>query len=106
MANVDQLLEGVASSLYLEGWDVNPELLGKKVKSIGEKIVSKIKKIKRKGGVQVSTPGGSVSVNPSAPVVSDLPPETLFDKLKKPEGIAIAAGAAIVLYMVTKKKRR
>lgn len=102
--NEEKYVSGLAHSLYMEGYDADPELLGSKIKDLGKKIVSKVKKIKRKGGVSVSTPGGSLQVGkPAAPVL--MPEETLMDKAKTPAGMAVIAGAAIVLFMVMKKKK-
>jgi hypothetical protein len=100
------IVEELAEEMYLQGYDIHPELLGKKVKSVGKKVVSAIKRIKKKGGVSISTPGGSAQISAKSTAVSTgvLPDDSWQEKLKKPQTMVLIAGGVILLYIITKKK--
>jgi hypothetical protein len=102
MSNVNRAINDLAAEFYYQGLDTDPELMGKGVKNLVTKIKKGVKKLKKSGGLSVTTGKGSLSygVKPE-PVIETQ--QAGFD-FKNP--LVIGGAALIVLLFVMNKKKR
>jgi hypothetical protein len=109
MATLSNQIDGIAKNLYYNGYDSDPELMGSAIKKIVAKVKKSVKKLKKRGGISITTKGGSASYGTpqTIPDSSISQQAGIMDKIKDPKILAgIVAGSALLYFAMKKKSRR
>ena len=109
MATLSNQIDGIAKNLYYNGYDSDPELMGAAIKKVVAKVKKAVKKLKKRGGISITTKGGSASYGTpqTIPDSAISQPVGIMDKIKDPKIFAgIVAGSALLYFAMKKKSRR